>query len=185
MRASAATASINQTVEVQFHPGGVGGQVDDSGAFITSAVIAYPSSVAANSSYTVDVSSKSTTGGSAHAGCRDTSSDGYGCDTSDSKVDLYINGATWTSASHVLSGSYPRTAPASGSITLLGVINMWAPYDFGCMSTWMTPDVKCTLVYDNTAHSTGNITIPVTSTPTVNVQFSLLQKMFSAFAMNR
>ncbi len=181
-QASAATVSLSQVVEVSFWPGGIGGQSEEGGAFSGDATITYPSSVSANSIYTVSVSQLNGPGGAATAGCQDTSVDGWGCDVADVQTTFYIDGATWTSASHVTSGSYTRTAPASGSITFFGRLNIWAPYYFGCDPYWSN---KCTLNYDNANNSTGNIIIPVVgATPTVDVRFSLLEKMFAVFAAN-
>lgn len=156
-------------------------------------------SLNANQPYTVTVSqtnSNSLAGnGAGRWGvCYDLAnkSDGIECDSTDVMTKVYVNKSPVNTvssvpdamvAAHVATQTLTFTAPASGSV----ILSFWqfpnTPINgVQCNPIWLSPTVKCNQGIDTETYDT--VSMPVTSTPTVNVQFSLLQKMFSVFALS-
>lgn len=187
VRAEAATISLYGGAEFYFCAGTCGAANEYSGSVLVSGTVTYPSSVNANSDYTILLNMSNTTPDpGAHGGCQDSSSDTWYCDAQDVRVIASVDGSSYD-IGHINTASVIKTAPASGSIPFSATINPWAPYTFGCKPQWAQPTIKCAMMLDTSENSTGSQSIPVVApapTPTVEVNFSFLERMFKVFALS-
>lgn len=190
-KAEAGTYLLDGLNQIIFCAGG-GGCSDMVMEYPVGGTITVPTSVTANSSFsvTIEQANPSSGGGntSTSINCFDYAdkSDGDTCDSTDMRTDVYRNGSAAVAGSAVTHDSTKVLTFTSGpsgfeSVSYISYIN--ALNYTGCASTWST---KCYMYLDNTQKVLPDI--PIVSAPTVNIYFTFLdklQKVFSAFAGTR
>lgn len=180
--AEAATYSISSSAQINFCAGTAGAGCDVEGEYHTTGTVTIANSAVVGGTYTASVQSQSAVGGGAHFICRDTATDGSACDSLDVRTQ-FGQGSQLLYVGHASSGTVTFNSPSSaGTYTVTAIQSGWAPNYFGCDPTFST---KCTFGYYERVNANHSLSVTASAPPVVDIRFSFLEKMFSAFALNR